>query len=258
LPQPIKKTELNLSAQSAIAYDCEGNQLLYDQEGDKPSAIASITKLFTALVFIENNPGWDSVYQMKTSDRREGGRINLFTGEKVLIKDLFYTSLVASDNTATIALVNSIGITEEEFVKLMNLKAQQLNLKQTKFNDPVGLSNQNISTAREVAIFTREALSNKEIRQASVTKKYQFKTKEGRNKVVYNTDDLLDSLPKNSIRILGGKTGFIDAAGYCFVGQFTNSQGKEIVTVVLGSKSDKERFSQTVKLADWVYQSQIW
>ncbi len=258
--QPVdrKQPAPDLSAQSALAYDCDGDQSLYDKDGDKVWPIASITKLLTALVFVEHNPGWNEVYQLKSTDRREGGRIYLFTGEKATIKDLFYTSLVASDNTATAAMVNSTSLTEEEFVRLMNQKARQIGLTKTKFIDPVGLNNNNQSTAKEVAIFARAALANDDIRQATLTRKYQFKTQEGREKEVYNTDDLLNRLPENGVKILGGKTGYLEAAGYCFVGQFTNHQGKKIVTVVLGSESDQARFEQTEKLADWVYQNFVW
>jgi D-alanyl-D-alanine carboxypeptidase len=220
--------------------------------------IASITKLMTALVFLDYNPDWDTVYKMKKEDRREGGRIYLFTGDEVTVKDLFYLSLVASDNTAAIGLDNSTGLSEEEFVLKMNLKAVDLGLTRTSFVDPVGLSDGNNSCAVEVAELTKAALANEEIKKATLTKDYSFLTLGGRRKVVSSTDYLLEDLPYDGIKIMGGKTGATEAAGNCFVGKFTDGAGHEIISVVLGADNYKARFTETKSLIKWVYDNYEW
>jgi D-alanyl-D-alanine carboxypeptidase (penicillin-binding protein 5/6) len=75
----------------------------------------------------------------------------------------------------------------------------------------------------------------------------------GRRKVVYNTDDLLNIFPQNGIRITGGKTGYTPSAGYCFVGKFVDHEGREMISVVLGSASRDSRFSETKELVEWAY-----
>jgi D-alanyl-D-alanine carboxypeptidase len=264
LPESTDKPEeeeiepFNLQANCGSVLDLQNRKILFNKDADKEWPIASITKLVTALVFLEHNPGWDTIYEVRRGDRREGGKIFLYTGEKVKVKDLFYLSLVGSANTATIGLVHSTGMTEQEFVQKMNEKAGALGLKNTRFHDPVGLNNYNISTAREIAKFTRTALSDKDISEATLTKKYEFTTLEGKKKVVYNTDDLLNIFPQNGIRIIGGKTGYNISAGYCFVGKFIDHDGREMISVVLGSDSRDLRFSETRDLVEWTYDTFIW
>jgi D-alanyl-D-alanine carboxypeptidase len=220
--------------------------------------IASISKLMTALVFLDHNPGWDFVHEIKPEDRREGGKIYLTPGEKVKVKDLFYSSLVASDNIATMALVGSAGMTEDDFVAKMNEKAAALELKDTHFGDPLGLDDANISTALEVARFAQAALSNEEIKKATLTKKYEFTTADGKKKTVYNTDNLLSIFPKDGVDLRGGKTGYTEAAGYCFVGEFTNQDGRDVISVVLGSGGKDDRFKFTSDMIRWIYDNYVW
>ena len=116
----LPAVEFAAAGQNCVALDAVSSKIFFEKNAGEPRSIASITKLMTALVFLEHNPGWESVYKIKAEDKREGGKIYLFTGESVKVKDLFYSSLIASDNVATIALVKSTGMSEEEFVKIMN------------------------------------------------------------------------------------------------------------------------------------------
>jgi len=255
LPQ---SSDFKVTARSAVAESCDDGFAFFTHEPDRVAPIASLTKLMTSLVFLEYNPGWETIYEIKKEDRREGGRIYLFLGEKVTVKDLFHLSLVASDNTATIALVRSTGLSEEEFVKKMNEKAIGLGLSKTKFSDPVGLNNDNVSTASEMVKLAKNALAEEDIRQATLTKDYQFKTLNGTQKYVSSTDYLLKNFPNNGLKIIGGKTGYTDVAGYCFVGEFIDQAGRKIMTVILGGNSSDERFQETKDLAEWVFSSFAW
>jgi D-alanyl-D-alanine carboxypeptidase len=258
--RPVK-TEIakyDLQSNCGVVLDAESGEILFNKDGEKQWPIASITKLATALIFLEYNPGWDAVYIIKDDDRKEGGRINVFRGEKIKVKDLFNLSLIGSDNTATIALVHSTGMSEDDFVKKMNAKATELGLKNTKFFDAVGLSNNNVSTARETGELVKAALSKEEIKEATLRKKYDFVSLDNRRKIVYNTDDLLDIFPQNGVKIIGGKTGYTEAAGYCFAGKFFDKTGREIISVILGSGSNDSRFSETRDLVEWAYKSFVW
>lgn len=253
-----KAIQFDLQSSCAAVAEATSSQILFTKEADKEWPIASITKLMTALVFLESDPDWETIYTITDEDRREGGRVNVFRGEKIKVKDLFNLSLIGSDNTATIALVHSTGLSEEDFVKKMNEKANGLGLKRTRFYDAVGLSNDNISIAREVIELAKAAWAKEEIEAATLKKKYEFSTIQGRKKAVYNTDDLLNNFPQNGIKILGGKTGYTESAGYCFVGKFVDHSGQEIISVVLGSPDKDSRFNQTKDLVEWAYKNFVW
>jgi len=246
---------LELAAPRAAVLSADGRSFLYVKNGEEIQPIASITKLMTALVFLENNPGWDQIYKIVAADQVTGGRLNLFPGEEVTIKDLFYTSLVASDNGATAALVHATGLSEVEFVKKMNLKARQLGLDKTKFVDPIGLSDDNVSTAREVAKLARVALDQTAISAATQQSDYQFTTATGKIKKIESTDYLLFDVAPSSWQVLGGKTGYTDRAGYCFVGRFKDVTGRELISVILNSAGKNERFRESKSLISWVLTS---
>lgn len=258
---PQKTTEAKaprINHGSAAVMDSQSGKIIFSKDANKQKSIASITKLATALVFLDNNPGWETEYEIKYSDRVNGGKIYLFNGEKVRIKDLFYLSLVGSANTATLALVNSTKLSKEEFVDAMNKKVKGLNLKNTNFVDPAGLSYLNRSTAHEVAKLAKAAFKNENISKAVLSDEYSFTTIGGRKKTVYNTDSLLKSFPINDIMLLGGKTGYTDAAGYCFVGKFENENNQEIFAVILGGENDDYRFQKTKELVEWTYDNFVW
>lgn len=259
LPQnPIKEAaaktaNFDLAAENGAILDCRSHDLFFSKTPDRIWPIASITKLFTVYTFLDYNPGWEEVYKIKAEDKREGGKIYLFTGDKVKVKDLFYFSLVGSDNTATAALVNSTGMTEEEFVVKINDKITELGFKNTKIVDVTGLKDGNVSTAREIAQFADIALAVDEINQASLTKKYEFTTEQGRKKAIASTNDLLDVFPEREVSLAGGKTGYINSSGYCLVSKFKGAGGRDIVTVVLGADSETSRFGLTKELVDLYY-----
>lgn len=246
--------DFDFSAQTGVIFDYD-DSLFFAKHPDRAWPIASITKLFTAFTFLDYNPGWETSYEIKPEDKREGGKIYLFTGDKVTVKDLFYFSLVGSDNTATAALVRATGLSEAEFVEKMNAKIKELGLKNTWLVDPAGLKDRNISTAREVALFAKLALAKEEISRATLAKTYEFRTEQGRKKTIANTNELLASFPSEGISLLGGKTGYVDSSGYCLVSQFKNYEGRVIITVILGADNDSGRFSLTRKLVDLYYKN---
>ena len=244
-----------IAARAAVIIDVKSQKVLYQKDVNEQAALASITKLVTALVALKHQPDFDQEYVMQAEDRREGGRINLFWGDKITVKDLWYASLVGSDNTATIALVHALGFSEQEFVAQMNQQAQALGLRDTNFVDPVGLSTNNKSTAAEVAKIAGAALASEEIRQAVTQPRYVLKTKQGKTRVIESTDDLLGGA--KSYQVLGGKTGSLGSAGLNFTGKFSQN-GREIISVILGSNGVDARFADTDALVNWAYENYVW
>jgi D-alanyl-D-alanine carboxypeptidase len=250
--------DINLTASSGAVLLVKDNSFLYEKNSSVRQPMASLTKLMTALVFLENNPGFETSYTINSSDNISGGKNNLFTGDTVLVKDIWNTSLIASDNGATMALSHATGLTETEFVAKMNEKARHLGLFDTTFVEPTGLSERNMSTARDIARLAKEALSHDEIKKTTTTKDYSFITKEGREKKISSTDYLLYGDAKNQINLLGGKTGYTEGAGYCFVGKFADKNKEEIISVVLNSDSKNNRFDETKTLVDWIFDNYSW
>lgn len=249
---------LPIFASSSAAIDAETGQPLYNHNCSDVRPIASITKLMTALVFLDVNPDWEAVYKLKREDVRNGGKSYIYVGDEVKVKDLWHLSLVGSDNTATVALVRSTGSSEADFVKKMNAKAKELGLPNTFFSDTVGLTDKNVSTAIEVAVFADKAFAKKSIREATLKNDYEFSTSGGRHVRVESTDYLLSAFPQNGIHIIGGKTGHTEEAGYCFVGEFSDKEGHQVVAAVLGAATNEARFAETKKLAHWVYGNFFW
>ncbi len=251
---------LKIASRSAYALDRNSGTVIYEKDASRRYPIASITKLMTALTFLDYRIDWEKEYTIEKSDRREGGRIFLYEGEQAKVKDLFYASLVGSGNSETIALVRSSGADERGFVERMNAKAAMLGLGNTVFKDPIGLDAANQSTAREVARIAQAALGRPEIARATLTGSYSFTTGGGRKVVVATTDRLLDSLKGSGLRLLGGKTGYIDEAGYCFVGRFSSDSLKdeEIVSVVLGAPDIRARFAESSAIARWGFENYEW
>jgi serine-type D-Ala-D-Ala carboxypeptidase (penicillin-binding protein 5/6) len=250
--------QLSVAASSSLVMDSETGELLWGENVDQKRPIASISKLMSALVFLDSVPDWTRVYKMKKSDVRIGGRSYVYEGEELTIGDLFHLSLVASDNTAVIALASSLGLSEEEFVVKMNQKAEELGLLDTYFQDATGLDARNVSTVKDVAVLAKKSLIRKDIRETVLKDKYQFKTLAGRAVSAVSTDALLKSFPDNGSKLIGGKTGYTAEAGYCFVGGFVNHEGRGIITVVFGARTDQSRFRETSKMADWAFSNFKW
>jgi len=258
---PIRQSgveDIEIAAKALAVLDANNNIFLLEKSSGDKMPIASISKLMTALVFLDHNPGWDVVHEMARADRLDGGKIYLYLGEKVTINDLFNAMLVGSDNTAALALVNSSGLSEDDFVAKMNEYAKNFGLLNTSFSDPSGLSANNISTAREVAQLAKIALAKEEIRRVIINDSFEFKTVDGVAKKIASTNYLLDSFSMPDVKIIGGKTGHTDLAGYCLVSAFTDNNNHNIISVVLGTDSEKERFNQTNKLVNWIYNNFSW
>jgi D-alanyl-D-alanine carboxypeptidase len=250
--------DVKITAQSALAVDAHSGKVLYKKNPQEIRSIASITKLMTALVFLDNNPGWQKKFHTIASDRRNGGIIHLNTGEVLTIRNLFFTALIASDNDATVALARSTGLSEKDFIKAMNKKASSLGLNNTIFIEPSGLHDGNKSTAEDIAKLVQVAISDQFIKEATSTNRYEFEVQakeEAKRKVsLVNTDWLTNSY----LHVLGGKTGYIEKSGYCLAVKLKNETDQKIIVVVLGSASNFDRFQDVKAISDWVFTNYQW
>lgn len=260
--QPKKKQNVNPPGIDdnviGAVLDARSGAVLFSKEAEKEVSIASISKLATALVFLDQEKDWEEVYEIGDRDRVNGGRVYLYRGDKVKVRDLFYLSLVSSANTATQAMVNSLGLGNDEFVAKMNQKMRDLGLYKTSFEDVVGIGAKNKSNAIEVAKLAKEALKNPKIREATMLFEYSFETEQGKKIRVESTDTLIGTMEGDDIKIMGGKTGYTDSAGYCFAGKYIDKNGNELISVALRGDNINSRFENSKKLAIWAFESYNW
>ncbi len=253
---------VDVSAQSVLVVDEKTSKVLYDKNPQEKRSIASLTKLMTALVFLDYNPGWDSQVKILESDYRDGAIKYLINGEVVSTYDLLHTSLISSSNEATVALARSTGLSHDDFVKKMNEKAKQLDMNNTSFSEVTGLSNSNKSTANDIIILARTAFSNKYINQITGTESYTLNViSSGLSRNIKSTDKILNQefgLGGQNYKVKNGKTGYLEAAGYNFVSLVSDSNNRKILVAVLGSSTTYSRFTDTKSLAYWVFNNYNW
>lgn len=250
-----------ITAESALAIDLEEGKTCFSKNEKKILPIASITKLMTGLVFLEhNNQDWEKYIEIKKEDMivnsvskndLEPATLRLKSGEKIKIIDLFSAGLIRSGNDAMKVLARIIeSESEKNFIELMNKKALELGMKNTHFTDPTGLDVNNKSTAEDIVKLVLEALKREEISRVLDKSVYDFSVINRGGIIeyyrVWNTNKLLG----NFINLKGAKTGYLDESGYCFAG-LSNYQEKQLVIVILNSKSDKDRFQEAKSLIWW-------
>ncbi|KAA3631964.1 MAG: D-alanyl-D-alanine carboxypeptidase [Calditrichaeota bacterium] len=238
---------LNLKA--ALLVDYSNGNVLYAKNADKKRAIASLTKLVTAMVLFDNNVDLDKVMTITKQDAYKSSRSRLRTGYKLTVRDLLHAALLSSDNRAARALARATSGTIEKFVVEMNLKAKELGLEYTKFVEPTGLSKRNVSTAHEIAKILHYSYEYEAINNITQKKNYYVKIINKKNKKyqMVNTNLIVHS----KYKVLAGKTGYIIAADYCLTTLVKNNKGEKLTCVVLGVPGDKLRFREARKLIDW-------
>lgn len=241
IPPPI------LKAKSAILVDAETGQVLYELRADERRAIASTTKMMTAILLIERGNLNDMVVASENAIRTRYANLNMTPGETIPLRDMLYAILLRSSNDGSVAAAEYLCGTEERFVELMNEKAQELGLTNTHFANSHGLDDPNhYSTARDLATLARYCIQNPLFNEIVRTQKARILRSINQQDVVVTTHaHCLKHLPGAD----GIKTGYTAKAGRCFVGSVTRN-GWRLISVVLGSTdADKD----THALIEWAY-----
>ena len=247
-----------LTAPSAALIDTRTGDVLFSQGEDRVTPIASITKLMTAMVFLEKEPAWDSRVTIEPADQEKEGIPYLKTGETVSLRDMFLTTLVGSANNGALALARSTGMTRDQFVERMNSKARELGLTHSTFVDPSGYEPGNTSTAYDVARLAYHALRDQRVIEAVTLKEHAYRTVQGRAVTVPTTNALLTSfLNQGDYSIIGGKTGYTEEAGYTLVLRARKGEA-DVIGVVLGSKTSDDRFQDLKALLTWGFSVFSW
>ncbi|RCX17174.1 D-alanyl-D-alanine carboxypeptidase (penicillin-binding protein 5/6) [Anaerobacterium chartisolvens] len=233
-----------VDALSAIVLDMKSGRVLYEKNSYTKRAMASTTKIMTAIVAIENGSLDDKVAVSKRAAAIHGSTIHLSEGEKLPLRELLYGLLLNSGNDAAIAVAEHIGGSVENFCEMMNEKAEILGARNTCFKSPHGLdSPEHYSTAYDMAIITRYALENPVFSKIVGTKKAEIT-----GHSLYNTNELLGFLPG----VDGVKTGYTGQAGRCLVASATRD-GRRIISVVLGCNTRTARAQSSQNMLEYAF-----
>jgi D-alanyl-D-alanine endopeptidase (penicillin-binding protein 7) len=240
----------DLRAAAAIIYDPETNQVLWEENSQNERSIASITKVMTATVFLENNPDLSQQYTIARGDVFQASTTHLRVNDKVTADDLLHLLLIASDNAAARALARVSPAGTEGFIRRMNEKAAELGLQSTHYADPSGLLSDNVSSAYDMARLI--TLASQDERMSSVMRLSEYTVYTANRRVIpfHSTNHLLG---RADVDVRAGKTGFISKAGYCLATLLRMPDGgKQVAVVVLGARSNAGRFMESRNLFNWV------
>lgn len=234
-PPPEEITaNIELSAESVLVMEIDSGVTVFEKNPGEKRAIASITKLMTALITLEEKILWETVSVPLEAAEIEGAQMHLLMGEKLQIGDLLQGLLIRSGNDAAVTLAFASAENIPAFVKKMNRKAHLLGLQNTSFANPHGLDDpEGYSTAHDVALLAKKILEYDFVRKTVLIRKIVVTDITGEFPHELKTTNKLLGTP---FPIYGLKTGTTDEAGECFVG-LTEVGGKEYLLVILGSES---------------------
>lgn len=244
-----------LSAKIALVYDADNREIFYQKNDlNERHPIASITKLMTALVTIENIKPETVFGVSKKAVETYGEMGNLVVGEELTVANLLYALLVESSNDAATALAeNILAATGQNLTDLMNKKAIDLGLTNTHFADSSGLDPQNYSTAWDLTKIIQEVLKYPLLAKIMQTQSIDVLSVDGRfHHHLIATNKLLGKIPE----IIGGKTGYTEEAGNCMVVAFKSpSKEGNIIAVVMESQ---DRLKEIEALIKWTQNAYLW
>lgn len=243
-----------VNAISAVLIDADTGRVLWGKNEDKPMAMASTTKIMTAIIALENGNLKDIVSVGKNPPLAPPVKMHLQKGEELTLEQLMYALLMQSSNDAAVAIAEHVGGSVEGFCNMMNEKAKELGCKDTFFETPNGLDKGNHhSTAEDMALIGAYAIKNKDFIRISNTRSISFKSNK-KSYSITNKNRLLDSYEG----AVGIKTGFTGKAGHCFVGAARRGD-VTLVSVVLasgwGSAGKSRKWSDTREILNYGFEN---
>jgi serine-type D-Ala-D-Ala carboxypeptidase (penicillin-binding protein 5/6) len=249
-PQPTQADGYpgGTSAEGAVLVELESGRILYDKEAHTQMRIASITKIMTAILAIEEADLDELVTVTSRAEGTEGSSLYLYAGEKLPLRDLVYGLMLRSGNDAAVAIAEHVGGSLEGFVYMMNEKADEIGMSRTVFSNPHGLDDheEHYSTAYDMAVLTRYAMKNETFREVSATKSYRASERENGYRVFNNKNRLLTQLYPYST---GGKTGYTKRAKRTLVST-AEKDGLALAAVTLNAGSD---WNDHMNMFNWAF-----
>ena len=238
----------DVRAAAAIVFNPVTGQVLWQENAQDKRSIASITKVMTTVVFLEDNPDLSETVTVQRPDVYAASTTYLKAGDRLSLDDVLHLTLIASDNAAARVLARVSHGGTASFIERMNEKAVELGLESTSFTDPSGLNPANVSSAYDLSRLISFAAADERIAPIMRTPTYTVTTNR-RTINIHSTNRLLLG---GDVDVMGGKTGFISKAGYCLATLLRLPQGNQVAVVVLGARSNTGRFWETRHLFNWL------
>lgn len=246
------ESDLSLDAKSAILVDYNSGEVLFAENENAKVQVASIVKLMTVLITLEelqkgNISLEESLTASEYASSMGGSQVFIDAGVSYRVDKMLQSVIMASANDASVALAEYIAGSEKSFVKRMNDKAEELGMHSTMYENCTGLpSPMQHSTAKDTALLLSNVIDNEVYHKYSSTWMDELKHPSGRKTEIVNTNKLI----KYYQGCDSGKTGFTDEAGYCLASSVKRDDMR-LVSVVLGTKTAKARFNESVKLLNY-------
>ena len=234
---------------TALVVDAENGEVIFQRDATHVAPIASITKLMTALVVMDAMQPLDEVLEITAADRwkGKGAHSRLPIGAKLKRSDFLKLALMASENRAAHVLARNYPGGTAAFVKTMNIKAKALGMTKTRFADASGLSNANVSNARDLAKLVNAASRNSVIADYSTLVSHEVRA--GKSMLGYRNTNLL--IGKADWDILVQKTGYTNDAGQCLVMEATIDD-RPVVMVLMNSFGSLTRTADARRIRKWM------
>ncbi len=237
-----QSTELKLNGKHIYIKELNTGSCLYEKDAYVKTAMASTTKIMTAIIVLEKGNLSEVVKVSSNAASTDGSSMNLKANEEISINDLLYGLLIKSGNDAAVALAEAISGNVEEFAVLMNQKAKEIGAYDTNFTSPHGLDNDlHYTTAKDLAVIAEYAMKIDKFRQIVSTKSTSVN-----GHYLSNTNDILWS--DDSVN--GIKTGYTGNAGRCIVISFEKN-GLNIIAVILGCETSEARTKDCNLILDY-------
>lgn len=241
-PKSLPDGISHFTSQAILSFDVTTGTLIAGKNIEHRMPLASLTKIMTAIVTIENENLEERVEISANAASVGENSMGLGENERIKRRDLLYGLILPSGNDAAEALADSSSVTRENFVYLMNKKAEDLGLTNTRFTNPSGLEGDGnqYSTAYDLLVMTKYGLDNPEFAKVVSTVEYQIPAS-ATNKYysLYNDTNLLTTYPG----VKGVKTGYTYEAGMCLV-TYLEYDGHKIIAVLLNSENRREEMKQ--------------
>lgn len=259
---PVSIDTGDLHSAYAILVRLSDKTVLMQKQGNERIYPASLTKMMTAVVAIENIPDLKKKIELSSSIfqplyKADASMAGFLPGEKVPAIDLLYGALLPSGAECCIGLADEISGSEESFVKKMNQKADQLGMSNTHFINSTGLQNENhYSTVKDLSLLLDYALQNQTFREIFTSSRHSTAATNKHPDGITFTSTLSQNLKDQTLpggEILGGKTGFTDEAGLCLA-SLAQIDGKEYILVTAGAEGDHKTEPYDIDDAREVYQ----
>jgi D-alanyl-D-alanine endopeptidase (penicillin-binding protein 7) len=242
-------TKPEVRSAAALVVDGENGTVLFERKATLVAPIASITKLMTALVVLDGKQPLDEKIKLTKADvwKGKGAHSRLAVGSQFTREELLKLALMASENRAAEMLARNYPGGKAAFVKTMNLKAKALGMTQTRFADASGLSNANVSSARDLVKLVNAASRDSRIREYSTLRSLEVKV--NRSMLRYVNTNLL--VGKSDWDIHVQKTGYTNDAGQCLVMEAVLDD-RPVIMVLMNSFGSLTRTADARRIRKWL------